>query len=84
MEAGRRPRPPAVISELQCAPLTAPLHRPAGAAGGLVAAVEHVGDVVDLLGAWGGVAGGGPQIDVTGRAETACTGAPASRQRVAQ
>ncbi len=30
----------------------------------LVVAVEHVGDVVDLLGAWGGVAGGGPQVGV--------------------
>jgi hypothetical protein len=30
-----------------------------------MAAVEHVGDLVDLLGAWGGVAGGGPQVDVT-------------------
>jgi hypothetical protein len=29
-----------------------------------VAAVEHVGDLVDLLGAWGAVAGGGPQVDV--------------------
>src|SRR5450755_607963 len=33
------------------------LHHPARAAGGLVAAVEHVGDLVDLPGAWGGVAG---------------------------
>jgi hypothetical protein len=30
-----------------------------------MAAVEHVGDVVDLLGPWGGVPGGGPQVDVT-------------------
>ena len=29
-----------------------------------MAAVEHVGDLVDLLGAWGGVTGGGAQIDV--------------------
>jgi hypothetical protein len=33
-------------------------------AGGLVAAVQHVGDVVDLLGTWGGVPGGGQQVDV--------------------
>jgi hypothetical protein len=32
--------------------------------GGLVAAVEYVGDVVDVLGAWGGVPGGGAQVDV--------------------
>src|SRR5450755_4016274 len=40
------------------------LQHPARAAGGLVAAVEDVGDVVDLLGARGGVAGGGPEVDV--------------------
>jgi hypothetical protein len=41
------------------------LHRVTRAARGLVAAVEHVGDVVGLLGALGGVASGGPQVDVT-------------------
>jgi len=40
------------------------LHRFTRAAGSLVAAVEHVGDVVDLLGPWGGVTGGGPEGDV--------------------
>jgi hypothetical protein len=35
-----------------------------GAPCGLVAAVEHVGDLVDPLGAWGGVAGGGAEVDV--------------------
>jgi hypothetical protein len=40
------------------------LHNPAPAAGGLVAAVQHVGDLVDLLGAWGGIPGGGPQVNV--------------------
>jgi hypothetical protein len=29
-----------------------------------MAAVQHVGDIIDLLGAWGGVPGGGPQVDV--------------------
>jgi hypothetical protein len=29
-----------------------------------VTAVKHVGDVVQVLGAWRGVAGGGPQVDV--------------------
>jgi hypothetical protein len=53
-------------------------------AGGLVAAVEDVGDVGDLLGAWGGVPGGGPQVDCPSLAETVCTGTPASRQWVAQ
>ena len=32
--------------------------------GGLVAAIEHVGDLVDALGPRRGVAGGGPQVDV--------------------
>jgi len=60
------------------------LHRFTRAAGELVAAVEHVGDVVDLLRACGGVPGGGPQVDVPKLAETVCTGTPASRQWVAQ
>src|SRR5664279_5681236 len=41
------------------------LHHPAGAAGGLVAAVKQVGDLVQVLRPRGGVAGGGPQVDVT-------------------
>ena len=60
------------------------LHHPARAAGGLVAAVQDVGDVVDLLGAWGGVPGGGAKVDVPEPGETVCTGTPASRQWVAQ
>ena len=52
-----------VISEFACAHLISWL-RATIAAGGLVAAVEHVGDVVDLLGSRGGVAGGGPQVNV--------------------
>jgi hypothetical protein len=32
--------------------------------GGLVVAIEDIGDVVDLLGPRGGVAGGGAQVDV--------------------
>ena len=31
---------------------------------GLVAAIEHLGDLIDPLGARGGVARGGPQVDV--------------------
>ena len=46
-----------------CAHLISRL-RAATSARGLVATVEHVGDLVDLLGAWGGIAGGGPQVDV--------------------
>src|ERR1700694_3825294 len=38
------------------------LHRCTRTPGGLVAAVQDIGDVVDLLGSWGGVPGGGPQI----------------------
>ena len=40
------------------------LPHPAGAAGGLVAAVEHVGDLVRALRPGRGIAGGGPQVDV--------------------
>jgi hypothetical protein len=41
-----------------------------------MAAVEHVGDLVDLLGSWGGIAGGGPQVDVPepGRDGSSATG----------
>jgi hypothetical protein len=66
------------------------LHHPARAAGGLMAAVEHVGDLVDLLQACGGVAGGGPQVDVPepGRdrvhrhARLQAMGGPVGTQRV--
>jgi hypothetical protein len=49
-----------------------------------VAAVEHVCDVVDLLGARGGVAGGGPQVDVPEAGRNGVDGEPASGQWVAQ
>jgi hypothetical protein len=51
-EAGASATALVVISELQCAHLLAPLHHPTRAAGGLMAKVKHIGDVVDLLGAW--------------------------------
>ncbi len=37
---------------------------PSRSAGGLVAAVEHVGDLIDSLSPSGGIAGGRPQINV--------------------
>jgi hypothetical protein len=61
-----------------------------GAPCGLVAAVQHVGDVVDLLGAWGGVAGGRAEVDVPepcgdgvyGHAGLETVGGPVGTQRV--
>ena len=61
-----------------------PQHHFVRAAGGLVAAVEHVGDVVDLLGAWGGVAGGGLQVDVPEPGGDGVDWDAGSRQWVAQ
>jgi hypothetical protein len=50
-----------------------------------VAAVEYVGDVVDLLAGWGGVARGGPQVEVPEPGgDGVCMGTPAVRHWVAR
>ena len=40
------------------------LRPPTRPPGGVVAAIEHLGDLIDALGPRGGVAGGGAQVDV--------------------
>ncbi len=46
-----------------CASTLRHVSAPSRSASGLVAAVEHVGDLIDALWAGSGIAGGSPQID---------------------